>query len=195
VHAPSELPDRPHILEASSSERLLTLVAERSEDALAVLYDRHGRLAYTLALRVVRDRHLAEDVVQEAFVAVWQTAGRFRVERGSARTWILTLVHRRAVDRVRREQRHHDRVVDATWAPQPTTQPDASIEQVHVRKALMRLSPGERRVIALAHYEGLTQAEVATALGLPLGTVKSRTARALARLASVLGEPSPAKAV
>src|SRR5581483_2879432 len=84
---------------------LVALAARSEQPALAELYDRYGRAAYGLALRVVRDERLAEDVVQEAFLALWRTAGRFVPERGKASTWILTLVHRRAVDLVRREER------------------------------------------------------------------------------------------
>ncbi len=187
MHAFSTFAD-PAALAASSSEQLLQLVAAGGEDALAELYDRYGGLGYALALRVLRDRHYAEDAVQEAFVAVWRTAAGFRTERGGARAWILTLVHRRAVDRVRREQRHAN--LAAEWMPggEAGPAPGASADQLYVRDALASLSPAERKVIGLAYYEGLTQDEIAAALRIPVGTVKSRTARALARLASRLGD-------
>jgi len=88
-----------------SDEALVALAARSEESALAELYDRYGRTAYGLALRVLRDPVLAEDAVQEAFLTIWRTASRFVPEKGKASTWILTLVHRRAVDTVRREQR------------------------------------------------------------------------------------------
>src|SRR5262245_23036178 len=88
-----------------SDEALVALVARGDEPALAELYDRVGRVAYGLALRIVRDERLAEDAVQEGFLAVWRTAASFRAERAKASTWILTLVHRRSVDLVRREER------------------------------------------------------------------------------------------
>lgn len=172
-------------LAAVSSERLLAMVGEGREDALAGLYDRYGKLAYSLALRVLRDRQFAEDAVQEAFVAVWRTASTFEAERGSARAWVLTLVHRRAVDRVRSEQRHLETNAGAEER-EPAAESAASVERLRIRKALRRLAPAERRMLALAYYEGLTQAEIADTLGVPIGTVKSRTARGLARLASVL---------
>lgn len=172
-------------LAADSSERLLAMVGEGREDALAGLYDRYGGLAYSLALRVVRDRQLAEDAVQEAFVAIWRTASTFDADRGSARAWVLTLVHRRAVDRVRSEQRHLERSAEAT-EHKSAAESGASLERLRVRKALMRLAPAERRMLALAYYEGLTQSEIADTLGVPIGTVKSRTARGLARLAYIL---------
>ena len=90
-----------------SDEALVALVARGDEDALAELYDRIGRIAYGLALRVLRDERLAEDAVQEAFLQVWRSAATFRAERAKASTWVLTLVHRRAVDLVRREERRH----------------------------------------------------------------------------------------
>src|SRR5947208_11730004 len=95
-----------------SDEALVLLAARSQQGALAELYDRYGRTAYGLALRVVRDESLAEDAVQEGFLTVWRTAGRFVPERGKASTWILTLVHRRAVDVVRREERRRTDVLD-----------------------------------------------------------------------------------
>ena len=95
----------PRDLAHLSDEAVVALVARSQDEALAELYDRYGRIAYGLALRVVRDDALAQDAVQEAFLAVWRTAGRFMPERAKASTWILTLVHRRAVDLVRREER------------------------------------------------------------------------------------------
>ncbi len=99
-----------------SDEALVALVARADEDALAELYDRFGRVAYGLALRIVRDPALAEDAVQEGFLAVWRSAARFVAERAKASTWILTLVHRRAVDLVRRE--HPRRAEPLDVAPQ-----------------------------------------------------------------------------
>ena len=105
-----------------SDEALVLLAARSEESALAELYDRYGRTAYGLALRVLRDERLAEDAVQEGFLAVWRTAARFVPERGKASSWILTLVHRRAVDAVRREQRRRadtlERAPVAQWAVQ-----------------------------------------------------------------------------
>jgi len=185
VPPPSAPPAATHLLAAVPSEHLLALVRDRREDALAELYDRYCKLSYALALRVLRDRHLAEDAVQEGFLAVWRGASGFSDERGSARAWILTLVHRRAVDRVRREQRHDEAgSLPRERAAAPENVP--ALDLLGVRKALKRLAPGERRMVVLAYYEGLTQAQIADVLGVPIGTVKSGTARALARLASAL---------
>src|SRR5207237_4739302 len=100
-----------------SDEALVLLAARSEQSALAELYDRYGRPAYGLALRVLRDEALAEDAVQEAFLAVWRTASRFVPQRGKASTWILTLVHRRAVDTVRREQRRRADSLDRAAEP------------------------------------------------------------------------------
>ena len=119
---------------------LLRLVAEGDERALAELYDRHGRAAYGLARRILRDPALAEDAVQDAFVGVWQGAGRFRAERGSARSWILMLVHRRAVDVVRREERTRaaDDLIEPERSRSGSTEDDASLrtEQRKIQRAL-----------------------------------------------------------
>src|SRR5438876_12394724 len=103
---------------AFPDEALLALVAREDEDALAVLYDRYSRVAYGLAQRIVRDQVLAEDAVQEAFLTLWRTAGSFRSDRAKPSTWILTLVHRRAVDIVRREQRRRAARLESVEGPE-----------------------------------------------------------------------------
>ena len=103
-----------------SDEALVLLAARSEESALAELYDRYGRTAYGLALRILRDPALAEDAVQDAFLAVWRTASRFVPEKGKASTWILTLAHRRAVDVVRREERRRADTLDR--APEPSVE-------------------------------------------------------------------------
>jgi RNA polymerase sigma-70 factor (ECF subfamily) len=171
-------------------EDLLIACAEGDEQALGLLYDRFGSVAYRLALRVVRDAALAEDVVQETFLAVWRQADRFDRSRGRASTWIFTLAHRRAVDRVRREARFNalpDQL--GAMAPQiESTGDDVALREARreVQAALSTLSSVERQAIELAYWGGLTQREIAAALGIPLGTVKSRMFTALARLRETL---------
>ena len=161
---------------------LVERVAAGDDAALAALYDSFGAPAYRLALRVVGEPGLAEDAVQEAFLAVWRTAGAYRAERGSVATWIFTLVHRRAVDIRRREWRRRSEPLNE-MADLMEVSPDAdAIDRDRVRAALARLDPRERDVIALAYYGGLTQSQVAAQLRTPLGTVKSRTTSALKRL-------------
>jgi RNA polymerase sigma-70 factor (ECF subfamily) len=175
-----------------SDEALVALAARSEQTALAELYDRYGRTAYGLALRVLRDPSLAEDAVQEAFLTVWRTASRFVPERGRASTWILTLVHRRAVDTVRREQRR--RADSLELAPEPAVEgieEDAwlRLQRERVQAALRHLPDAQREALELAYYGGFSQSELAERLGQPLGTIKSRMFTGLSRLREQLGEP------
>jgi RNA polymerase sigma-70 factor (ECF subfamily) len=174
-----------------SDEAVVALVARSDEDALAELYDRFGRVAYGLALRVLRDEALAEDAVQDAFLTAWRTATRFMPERGTARTWLLTLVHRRAVDVVRREDRRRADTLEA--APEPRTgsaEEDAWLrfERERVQAALAQLPDQQREALELAYYGGFTQTELAERLGLPVGTIKSRMFTGLGRLRDLLAD-------
>jgi RNA polymerase sigma factor (sigma-70 family) len=172
-------------------EALLALVARGDDDALAALYDRFGRVAYNIALRVLRDAELAQDAVQDAFLAAWRTAAAFDPRRGSASTWLLTLVHRRAVDVVRREQRRRtEPLEDEGTVAGGATDEDAWIRDRRraVQAALAQLPPDQRQALELAYYGGLTQSELAERLGVPLGTVKSRMFAALGRLRDLLGD-------
>ncbi len=180
-----------------SDEALVALVARGDENALGELYDRVSRIAYGLALRVLRDEGLAEDAVQEGFLTVWRNAASFRAERAKASTWILTLVHRRAVDLVRREERRRaeplgaeaaDRIADTSA---PTDEAAwLRFERERVQVALGRLPDVQREAIELAYYGGFSQSELAERLGVPLGTVKSRMFAGLSRLRELLDESS-----
>jgi RNA polymerase sigma factor (sigma-70 family) len=174
-----------------SDEALIALVGRGDEQALGALYDRFGRVSYGLALRVVRDRALAEDAVQDAFLAVWRTAASFAAERAKPSTWILTLVHRRSVDLVRREERRRADPIDGLAHPSG----DATDEQAALRSnrravqdALRRLPDDQREALELAYYGGFSQSELAERLGQPLGTIKSRMFTGLARLRDLLAE-------
>ena len=175
-----------------SDEALLSLVASSDDQALAELYDRFGRVAYGLALRILRDEALAQDAVQEAFLAVWRSADRFLAERAKASTWILTLVHRRAVDLVRREDRRRGEPLGRAAEPAaPTTTEDEAtlgFERRLVQQALAQLTPEQREALELGYYGGLTQSELAERLGQPLGTVKSRMFTGLSRLRDLLAQ-------
>ena len=176
-----------------SDEALVALVARGDEDALAELYDRIGRIAYGLALRVLRDERHAEDAVQEAFLQVWRSAATFRAERAKASTWVLTLVHRRAVDLVRREERRQaeplgeeaagavatERTEEAAWL---------RFERERIQSALKQLPDVQREALELAYYGGFSQSELAERLGVPLGTIKSRMFAGLARLRELLDD-------
>jgi RNA polymerase sigma-70 factor (ECF subfamily) len=182
----------PRDLAHLSDEALLSLVASSDDDALAELYDRFGRVAYGLALRILRDEALAQDAVQEAFLAIWRSADRFLVERAKASTWILTLVHRRSVDLVRREERRRGEPLER--APEPASAETAEDEATlgykrrAVQEALRRLPPEQREALELGYYGGLTQSELAEQLGQPLGTIKSRMFAGLTRLRDLLAQ-------
>jgi RNA polymerase sigma factor (sigma-70 family) len=175
-----------------SDESLLSLVASSDDQALAELYDRFGRVAYGLALRILRDEALAQDAVQEAFLAIWRSADRFLAERAKASTWILTLVHRRSVDLVRREDRRRGEPLESAVEPAApeTVEDEATLgfERRFVQEALSRLQPEQREALELGYYGGLTQSELAERLGLPLGTIKSRMFTGLSRLRELLAE-------
>lgn len=176
-----------------SDEALVALVARSDEGALAELYDRVGRVAYGLAFRVLRDDRLAEDAVQEAFLGVWRTAAGFRAERAKASTWILTLVHRRAVDLVRREERRRadpldDETRDAATSESAEDAAWLGFERERVQGALRQLPDAQREAIELAYYGGYSQSELAERLGMPLGTIKSRMFAGLARLRELLDD-------
>ena len=176
-----------------SDEALVPLVARSDDTALAELYDRVGRVAYGLAYRILRDEPLAEDAVQEAFLGLWRSAESFVPERAKASTWILTLVHRRAVDLVRREERRRTEPIEGVPEPSGDSAEDEAwlgFERERVQAALRQLPDQQREAIELAYYGGFTQAELADRLGLPLGTIKSRMFAGLARLRELLEEGS-----
>ena len=174
-----------------SDKALVEAVARADEDALGELYDRFGKVAYGLAFRILQDAALAEDAVQEAFLQIWRGAGSYEPERAKASTWLLTFVHRRAVDLVRREERR--RTLPEEAAPEPSgAGPDESVvgrsRGEIVRAALRRLPEEQREAIELAYYGGLTQSELAARLEQPLGTIKSRMFAGLQRLRVLLAE-------
>lgn len=173
-----------------SDEDLVVRTARGDEHAFAELYDRHHAVAFGLAVRVLKSRALAEDALQEAFLGVWRTAGSYRPDRASVRSWVLVHVHRRAVDAVRRTERWNaaQPVTSPEWTPSVSESAELATERRAVQAALGRLPESSRTVLELAYYGGLSQDQVAAALGLPLGTVKSRTHAALARLRDTLTE-------
>jgi RNA polymerase sigma-70 factor (ECF subfamily) len=182
----------PRDLAHLSDEAIVALIARSEEAALTELYDRYGAAAYSLARRVIRDPALAEDAVQDAFLAVWRGAARFVPERAKAASWLMTLVHRRAVDLVRREQRRRAdplpdglenessggaSAADAVWL---------RLEREEVQAVLRQLPDQQREALELAYYGGFSQSELADRLGRPVGTIKSQMYTALARLRDLL---------
>ena len=159
---------------------VLVRVAEHELDALDELYERYKTMAYSIAYRITNDAALAEDVVQDAFLGVWRNAARYAEGRGSVKTWVLAIVHHRAIDAIRR-RRPTTELPEREEAPPPAFQlPDvwaevsANLDADAVHQALAGLSDVQREAIELAYFGGLTQIEVAERTGAPLGTVKSR---------------------
>jgi RNA polymerase sigma-70 factor (ECF subfamily) len=202
---------------APSDAALVRDVAAGSEDALAALYDRHASLVYGTALRLTTDRTRAEDVVLDTFLALWNQAERFDPARGSLPSWLVVVARHASVDRYRRNARH-DAVLsvhtlggarpdgtdtDATTlassrlvaagvaAALPADAFEAAETRAELAEAIGRLSPDERTAILLAYQEGLSQSEIADRLGWPLGTVKTRSRRALRNLRTALTVAQP----
>ena len=159
---------------------VLVRVAAGQLDALEELYDRYRTMAYSIALRITADSAAAEDVVQDAFLGAWRNAARYVEGRGSVKTWLLSIVHHRAVDAVRRRR-------PTTALPGPDSTPPATLtlpdvwaevagrlDQAEVQAALGSISDVQREALELAYFGGLTQQEIAARTGTPLGTVKSR---------------------
>lgn len=172
---------------------VLALVTAGQLDALQELYDRYRTMAYSIALRITTDASLAEDVVQDAFLGVWRNASRYVEGRGSVKTWVLSIVHHRAVDAVRR-RRPTTELPDREDAPPPAlTLPDiwddvaAGLDREQIASAMNELSDVQREAIELAYWGGLTQQEIAERTGAPLGTVKSRVRLGLLTLRRALG--------
>jgi len=180
---------------ASIDDRIADLLNRRDPGAIELLYDRYGRLAYSLAFRVLNDAGAAEDVVQEAFLAVWRRADSFDRERGGVRTWMASIVHHRALDRLRgRSGRNRSELPLEALPAHRSTSADSweqvaeNLERDEIRRALDALSPDQRETIELAYFGGFSQSEISTRLGVPLGTVKGRTRLALRRLRTTLAE-------
>ena len=158
----------------------MPLVEGGYAEAFAALYDRHGRAAYSLAYRMMGEKQEAEDVVQEAFIKVWRSAGGYRAERGSVRTWILSIVHNRSIDQIR-SRTHLSRKQDKIEASAPKSEPSEAFaetwrntQQEQVREALNTLPEEQLEVLELAYFSGHTHVEIAERLDVPLGTVKGR---------------------
>jgi RNA polymerase sigma-70 factor (ECF subfamily) len=181
----------PRRSELSDLELAQALVAGEI-DAVNVLYVRYGRLAYSLAVRILGDPGRAEEVVQDAFVRVWKRAASFDATRGSLRTWLLTVVRNRAVDSLRgttHERQELELLVELRAEGQgsdPWREVSQSLERTAVRDALGVLPSEQRQAVELAYFSGYSQQEISRMVNVPLGTIKSRTRLALEKLYSYL---------
>jgi RNA polymerase sigma-70 factor, ECF subfamily len=197
----------PEALQRLADEDLITLVARKDADAFAVVYDRHGGAAYSLAHRIVGDTGVAEDVTQEAFLSLWRSGERFDAARGSVRSWMFGIVRNRAIDALRRSagaaprlDLDDDRALEAVEAADLTDAEAIRRETARrVRSELGELPEEQSEVIGLAYFGGFTHSEIAEMLGMPLGTVKGRMRLGLekirVRLAEGMGARSSSEAL
>src|ERR687891_1572896 len=163
-----------------ADEDLISLVEADDADAFATLYDRHSRAAFSLAYRMMGERQASEDLTQDAFLKVWRSAKSYRAERGSVRTWILSIVHNRGIDQIR-SQASRRRTQQKMEASAPRSQPSEAFAETlsnsqrdQVREALDTLPPEQLKILELAYFSGYTHVEISDLLRLPLGTVKGR---------------------
>jgi len=191
---PRGIPVAVDLVDARDRE-LVERIARGEEEAFRGLFGRYAPTALALARRVARQSSLAEEIVQEAFLAVWRNPTGFDRQRGSVKAWLMGMVHHRAVDAVRREEsqrrraeesRRSDPVVVLDHADQVVEEVEAPHEREAVRHALGELPQEQRQVIELMYFDGLSQSKIAERLGLPLGTVKSRTLLGMRRLRSAM---------
>ena len=176
-------------LQSLADEELMALVAKGQARAFETIYDRHGGAAFSLAYRMCGSRSLAEDVAQEAFLSIWRSGGRYDRARGSVRTWVLGIVHNRAIDALRRtvvheRRRASDEGIEERFAADERTEAEVARrdEAREVRTALDTLPADQLKVIELAYFGGFTHSEIAAMLEEPLGTVKGRMRLGLAKM-------------
>jgi RNA polymerase sigma-70 factor (ECF subfamily) len=186
------------VFAADEDRELIRRLQNRDPDAVAQLYDRYGRAVYAVIVRIVQDGAIAEDLVQETFLRVWNRAAGFDAERGAAGPWLLAVARNRAIDYVRSAGKSSRRSVEFSETEHPSLFVDLPAELMQAdavrraRKALLELDPNQRRALELAYFEGLSQTEVAERMGQPLGTVKTWMRRGMQRLREHLGATAPA---
>jgi RNA polymerase sigma-70 factor (ECF subfamily) len=181
-----------------ADEDLISLLVEGDARAFATLYDRHGRAAYSLAYRMMGEKQAAEDLVQDALLKVWRGAESYRTERGSVRTWILSIVHNRGIDQLR-SLASRRRTQERVEASAPTSQPSEAFAETwrnsrreQVREALSTLPPEQVKILELAYFSGYTHVEIAELLDVPLGTVKGRMRLGLKKIRDYFGSQNMA---
>ncbi|MGH7775495.1 MAG: sigma-70 family RNA polymerase sigma factor [Candidatus Binatia bacterium] len=169
---------------------LIRQIARGDRDAFGQFYDRYASLVFTFAMRLLRERFDAEDLLQEVFVRVWREAGSYNQDRGSPEAWIITITRSRAIDKLRsrrRRERGFVAVEDPAYSGKGEIEAVQSEARLIVNSALARLPEAQRKVLELAYLDGLTQSEIAARLGEPLGTIKTRMRSGIERLREFLG--------
>ena len=175
-----------------SDERLMLAISKGDEDSLGLLYDRYGKLSFSLAYRILGDDGQAEDVVQEAFIKVWRMAGSYNAVRGSARTWLLSVVHHQAVDACRSRRGAPPLEISAeieATLRMPTDVWDevaGNLDREALLRALAQIPEDQRTTIELAYFRGYTHREIADLAKIPLGTVKGRIRIGMDKLRELL---------
>jgi RNA polymerase sigma-70 factor, ECF subfamily len=189
-------PVRREKAERLADEELMPWIGRKDPEAFEVFYDRHGGAAYSLAYRILGDRTAAEDCIQEAFISIWRSGGKFDATRGSVRGWTLSVVRNRAIDALRSKAGRapkltfdDDAILEARPAEQ-RTEDEAILHETatEVRGALTQLPTEQSKVIELAYFGGFSQSEIAAMLNLPLGTVKGRMRLGLEKIRGELAE-------
>ena len=186
----------PESIEDLSIEGLLREVADGSRAAFAEVYDRISARVMGLVTRLLRDRAQSEEVTQEIFLEIWQSAAKFDQNRGSGMAWVLTMAHRRAVDRIRSAQKSHERDLKIGIRDMErefdgvAESVEIRVENERVKGAMARLTPLQREAVILAYYGGYSHSEMSQILGIPLGTVKTRLRDGMIRLRDELGVTS-----
>jgi RNA polymerase sigma-70 factor (ECF subfamily) len=182
-----------------ADEDLMQRVHDGDASAFEVIFDRHADASFSLAYRMCGRRAMAEDVVQEAFISVWRSGARYDRTRGSVRSWLLGVVHNRAIDAFRHEAVRSSRDVSDEGiaermpaADRTDVEVERRDEALHVHSALRELPADQRRVIELAYFGGFSHSQIAEMLKLPTGTVKGRMRLGLTKMRAELGEPASA---
>jgi len=180
-----------------SDEKLVSLIAQAHEQALAQLYERYNRLIFSLSLAIVNDRESAEEITLDVFMRVWQKAGTYRVEQAKVSTWLTHIARHHAIDVLRRRAArldqsavHWEDAIRNVESSQPSPQESAELSsrRAHIQAALARLPVEQKQALFLAYFDGYTQSQIAEILAQPLGTIKTRLRLAMQKLREYLKE-------
>ena len=181
-----------------ADEDLISLVQTSDAEAFATLYDRHSQAAYCLAYRMMGEKQAAEDLAQEAFIKVWRRAGSYRAQKGSVRTWILSIVHNRGIDQLRSHasrRRTQEKIEASAASSQPSeafAETWRNTQSEQVREALNTLPKEQLKILELAYFSGYTHVQIAELLNVPLGTVKGRMRLGLKKIRAYFESPDAA---